>query len=89
MLCWPFFAEQVTNCRYVCEEWGMGMEMPREAGRDEVEAAVRELMGNHQWRRRAAEWKDKANKAVAAPDGSSHMNFQKFVDEIIARPTTK
>ncbi|KAK3118098.1 hypothetical protein QOZ80_9BG0694220 [Eleusine coracana subsp. coracana] len=89
MLCWPFFAEQVTNCRYVCEEWGMGMEMPREAGRDEVEAAVRELMGNHRARSRAVEWKDKSNKAVAAPEGSSHMNFQKFVDEIIAHPTTK
>ncbi|KAL5675829.1 hypothetical protein ACJX0J_011960, partial [Zea mays] len=22
MLCWPFFAEQQTNCRYTCAEWG-------------------------------------------------------------------
>lgn len=41
LLCWPFFSEQVTNCRYACDEWGVGLEMPREAGRREVEAAVR------------------------------------------------
>jgi UDP:flavonoid glycosyltransferase YjiC (YdhE family) len=31
MLCWPFFSEQVTNCRYACDEWGVGLEMSREA----------------------------------------------------------
>uniref|UniRef100_A0A0D9X1M5 Uncharacterized protein n=1 Tax=Leersia perrieri TaxID=77586 RepID=A0A0D9X1M5_9ORYZ len=31
MICWPFFSEQVTNCRYACEEWGVGVEMVREA----------------------------------------------------------
>ncbi|XP_052163175.1 UDP-glycosyltransferase 85A7-like [Oryza glaberrima] len=33
----------VTNCRYACEEWGVGVEMARDAGRREVEAAVREI----------------------------------------------
>ena len=22
MLCWPYFGDQPTNCRYTCEEWG-------------------------------------------------------------------
>ncbi|GJN33135.1 hypothetical protein PR202_gb21702 [Eleusine coracana subsp. coracana] len=69
MLCWPFFSEQVTNCRYACDEWGVGLEMPREVGRREVEDAVRELMGTEgrgaAARRRAAEWKAKAREAVA------------------------
>ncbi|VAH43631.1 UDP-glycosyltransferase 85A2-like [Triticum dicoccoides] len=85
MLCWPFFSEQVTNCRYACEEWGVGVQMPREAGRGEVEAAVRELMGDGDkaaaMRRKAAEWKEKAVRAVAA-GGSSQRDLKRFVDEI-------
>lgn len=26
MVCWPFFAEQQTNCKFCCEEWEVGME---------------------------------------------------------------
>ncbi|XP_054804968.1 linamarin synthase 1-like isoform X2 [Prosopis cineraria] len=26
MICWPFFAEQQTNCRYACTHWKIGME---------------------------------------------------------------
>ncbi|CAN6206123.1 unnamed protein product [Urochloa humidicola] len=85
LLCWPFFSEQVTNCRYACEEWGVGLEMPREAARGEVEAAVRELMGGEgrgaAARRKAAEWKEKARAAVA-PGGTSRDNFERFVQEI-------
>lgn len=85
MLCWPFFSEQVTNCRYACEEWGVGIQMPREAGRGEVEAAVRELMGDGEkataMRRKATEWKEKAARAVAA-GGSSQQDLERFVGEI-------
>ncbi|XP_040382025.1 7-deoxyloganetin glucosyltransferase-like [Oryza brachyantha] len=85
LLCWPFFSEQVTNCRYACEEWGVGVEMAREAGRREVEAAVKELMGGGEraaaMRRRASEWKEKAAAAVA-PGGSSQRNLESFVAEI-------
>ncbi|CAN6199857.1 unnamed protein product [Urochloa humidicola] len=86
LLCWPFFSEQVTNCRYACEEWGVGLEMPREAARGEVEKAVRELMGKEgrgaaEVRRKAAEWKDKARAAVAL-GGSSCDNFERFIQEI-------
>ncbi|KAK7824697.1 7-deoxyloganetin glucosyltransferase [Quercus suber] len=27
MISWPFFAEQLTNCRYCCVEWGIGIEI--------------------------------------------------------------
>nr|CAB3455003.1 unnamed protein product [Digitaria exilis] len=88
LLCWPFFSEQVTNCRYACEEWGVGLEMAREVGRGEVEAAVRELMGGEgrgaAVRRKAAEWKDKARAAVA-PGGSSCADFERFVQEVAHR----
>ncbi|GAV63597.1 LOW QUALITY PROTEIN: UDPGT domain-containing protein, partial [Cephalotus follicularis] len=37
MISWPFFAEQQTNCRYCCTEWGIGMEINNDVRRDEVE----------------------------------------------------
>ncbi|KAK1678673.1 hypothetical protein QYE76_039521 [Lolium multiflorum] len=86
MLCWPFFSEQVTNCRYACDEWGVGVELSREAGQEEVEAAVKELMGDGEkaaaMRRKTAEWKEKAASAGAA-GGSSQRNLDRFVDEVL------
>ncbi|KAM0936929.1 putative 7-deoxyloganetin glucosyltransferase [Dioscorea sansibarensis] len=45
MLCWPFFAEQQTNCRHMSCEWGIGMEIDEDVEREEVERLIRELMG--------------------------------------------
>ena len=86
LLCWPFFSEQVTNARYACQEWGVGLEMPREVGRHQVEAAVRELMmaaggRGAAARRKAAEWKEKA-KAAVAQGGTSSVNLGRFIQEI-------
>ncbi|KAI4996428.1 hypothetical protein ZWY2020_051348 [Hordeum vulgare] len=83
MVCWPFFAEQVTNCMYAREEWGVGVEMAQQAGREEVEAAVKMLMGDGAMLRNAAEWKEKAEKAIML-GGSSHGNLERFVQEIRA-----
>lgn len=79
MLCWPFFSEQVTNCRYACEEWGVGVEMARDAGRREVEAAVREVMGGGE---KAAAMRRKEAAAVA-PGGSSRRNLESLFAEIV------
>lgn len=27
MICWPFFAEQLTNCAYAYAEWRVGMQI--------------------------------------------------------------
>jgi UDP:flavonoid glycosyltransferase YjiC (YdhE family) len=27
IICWPFFADQQTNCQYSCNEWGIGIEI--------------------------------------------------------------
>jgi hypothetical protein len=45
MLCWPFFAEQQTNCRYKCTEWGVAMEIGNDVRREVVEEKIREAMG--------------------------------------------
>ncbi|XP_074565278.1 7-deoxyloganetin glucosyltransferase-like [Curcuma longa] len=83
MLSWPFFAEQQTNCRYACTEWGNGMEIDNNVRREEVEGLIRELMGNgekgREMRRRAAGWKEAAERA-ARPGGSSFLNLARLVD---------
>ncbi|XP_042485554.1 7-deoxyloganetin glucosyltransferase-like [Macadamia integrifolia] len=85
MVCWPFFAEQQTNCRYSCTHWGIGTEMDNNVKRDEVEKLVRELMEGDKGKEvktKAMVWKKKAEEATS-PDGSSLLNFDNLVDEIL------
>nr|AUR26622.1 UDP-glucosyltransferase 85A39 [Centella asiatica] len=85
VICWPFFAEQQTNCRYSCVEWGIGMEIDNDVKRDEVELLVRELMDGEkglEMKNNAMEWKNKAQVA-RGPRGISLANFDKLVDEVL------
>ncbi|CAJ1964884.1 unnamed protein product [Sphenostylis stenocarpa] len=84
MICWPFFAEQQTNSRYVCELWEIGMEINHDVKRDEITKLVIEMiMGEKgmEIRQKSAEWK---KKAVRATDigGSSYNNFQKLMKDV-------
>nr|QEA68977.1 UGT85A49 [Panax ginseng] len=85
VICWPFFAEQQTNCRYSCVEWGIGMEIDNDVKRDEVEGLVRELMDGEkgkEMKRNVVEWKRKAEVAVGV-GGSSFVNLDKLVAEVL------
>ncbi|KAJ4827457.1 hypothetical protein Tsubulata_932976 [Turnera subulata] len=85
MLCWPFFAEQQTNCRFACTEWGIGMEIENNADRFEIDKLVRELMEGDKGKEmklKALEWKLKAEHAVA-PNGTSSINFNKLVNDVL------
>uniref|UniRef100_A0A0D9W5N8 Glycosyltransferase n=1 Tax=Leersia perrieri TaxID=77586 RepID=A0A0D9W5N8_9ORYZ len=78
MLCWPFFAEQQTNCRYACVEWGVAMEIGHDVRRNAVEAKIREAMGGEkgrEMRRRAEEWRDTGVR--------SHANLDALVDDVL------
>ncbi|KAF6134066.1 hypothetical protein GIB67_005076 [Kingdonia uniflora] len=89
MICWPFFAEQQTNCRYSCVHWGIGMEIDSNVKRDEVESLVRELMEGEkgkEMRIKAMEWKLKAHEANVL-GGSSYLNLDKLVKEILIPKT--
>lgn len=85
IICWPFFAEQQTNCRFLCGEWVVGMEIDNDVKQDEVEKLVRELMDGekgNEMRTKALEWKRKAEEAIE-PGGSSFVNLDKVVKEIL------
>jgi UDP-glucoronosyl and UDP-glucosyl transferase len=85
MISWPFFAEQQTNCRYICTEWGVGMEIDNNVKRHEVEWQVRELMTGEkgvEMRNQVVEWKNSAIRATQ-PGGSSFINLERLVKEVM------
>jgi hypothetical protein len=85
MLCWPFFSEQQTNCRYKCTEWGNGMEISRGVKRVELAAMIREVMEGekgHGIRKRAAEWKEKAVQATL-PGGPADANLDAVISDVL------
>nr|XP_015880724.2 7-deoxyloganetin glucosyltransferase-like [Ziziphus jujuba var. spinosa] len=85
MLCWPFFAEQQTNCRYACKQWRVGMEIKNDSKRDEIEKLVRELMEGDkgkEMKSKALEWRKLAQESTA-PNGSSSLNLDTLVDRML------
>ncbi|KAG8368656.1 hypothetical protein BUALT_Bualt15G0068200 [Buddleja alternifolia] len=85
MVCWPFFAEQQTNCRYACTKWEIGVEIEGDVTRGKVEKMVKVMMDGEkgkEMRKKALEWKDKARLA-AKIGGSSYHNLEKLIDETL------
>ena len=85
LICMPFRAEQPTNCRYSCSEWGIGMEVDGDVKREDVEKLVRELMDEEKgkkMKKKAMEWKKLAEEAII-PGGSSYNNFNKLLSNVL------
>jgi hypothetical protein len=85
MLCWPFFAEQQTNTRYGCMEWGVAMEIGHDVRREAVEVKIREAMCGEkgkEMRRRAVEWKETGARATK-PGGRSYANLEKLIADVL------
>lgn len=90
MACWPFFAEQQTNCFYACKKWGIGVEIESDVNRDQVERLVRELMKGEkgkEMRQKVVEWKHKAEAATSI-GGSSYNNYASLVLQLKEVNTT-
>ncbi|KAG7592614.1 UDP-glucuronosyl/UDP-glucosyltransferase [Arabidopsis thaliana x Arabidopsis arenosa] len=85
MICWPCFSEQPTNCKFCCDEWGVGIEIGRDVMREEVETVVRELMDGEKGkklREKAEEWRRLAEEATKHKLGSSVMNFETLINKV-------
>lgn len=84
IMCWPFFAEQQTNCWFSFEKWGIGMEIDNEVRRNEVAKQVKELMEEEKGKgmaKKAKEWRMLAEEAIKGPNGSSYLDFEKLVNQ--------
>ena len=85
MLCWPFFADQQTNCWLCCNRWGIALEIDNDVKRNEVSKLVIELMHGEkgkEMRKNAIEWKNKAHEACVFPSGSSMANLVKLIHHL-------
>ncbi|KAK2656467.1 hypothetical protein Ddye_009519 [Dipteronia dyeriana] len=85
VICWPFFAEQQTNCRYACTTWEIGMEVNQDVKREEIETLVKEMMEGEKgkkMRKNVIEW---GKKALAATEigGKSYNNFERCIKEAL------
>ncbi|KAL5582180.1 hypothetical protein UlMin_014622 [Ulmus minor] len=81
-LCWPYFADQFLNKRYICETWKVGMGFDSNengiVSREELKKKVDQLLGDGDTRRRCLEMKEMV-KTNIAEDGQSSRNFEDFI----------
>ncbi|XP_059287667.1 7-deoxyloganetin glucosyltransferase-like [Lycium ferocissimum] len=86
MVCWPFFAEQQTNCWFSVTKWGVGMEIDNNVKRGEVKSLVRELMlgeKGKEMKKKTIEWKNLAQESAKKSTGSSYVNIENVVNDIL------
>ncbi|RHN55948.1 putative 7-deoxyloganetin glucosyltransferase [Medicago truncatula] len=87
MLCWPFFGDQPTNCRFICYEWEIGLEIDTNVKRDDVEKLVNELMvgeNGKTMKQKVLEFKKKAEENTRS-GGFSYMNLDKVIKEVMLK----
>lgn len=87
VLCWPFFADQPTNCRYICKIWEIGIEIDSNVKRGEVEKLVNELMVGERgkkMREKINEMKKKVEEDTR-PGGGSYMNLDRLIKEVLLK----
>jgi len=87
MLCWPFFGDQPTNCRFICNEWEIGIEIDTNVNREEVEKLVNELIVGEKGKKmskKVMELKNKADEDTRL-GGSSYTNLDKLIKEVLLK----
>ncbi|KAL5563913.1 hypothetical protein UlMin_033660 [Ulmus minor] len=85
VICWPFFWDQQTNCRYCCREWEIGMEI-EDAVRGKIERLIRELMDGEKGKKmkdKAMEWKKLAEDATTGPNAKSLLNLDTLINKLL------
>ncbi|PKI31232.1 7-deoxyloganetin glucosyltransferase-like isoform X1 [Punica granatum] len=86
-LCWPYFGDQQTICKYARSDWEIALEIGSDVKQDEVEGLVKELMEGEkgkQMKKRATEWKRLAFIATRE-EGSSTINLGEIISDIMSK----
>ncbi|XP_022745504.1 LOW QUALITY PROTEIN: 7-deoxyloganetic acid glucosyltransferase-like [Durio zibethinus] len=83
MICWPYFADQQVNSRFVSEAWKIGLDMKDVCDRKVVEMMVNDLMVNRkeEFVKPAAKMAKLANESVSV-GGSSYCNLDRLIEDI-------
>ncbi|XP_031258852.1 UDP-glycosyltransferase 83A1-like [Pistacia vera] len=84
-LCWPYFADQYQNRRFICEVWKIGLDLtPDENGivtRHEIQRKVRRLISDDGIKSNSLKIKEMARKSLVE-GGSSFKNFERFISQV-------
>ncbi|RVW60880.1 7-deoxyloganetic acid glucosyltransferase [Vitis vinifera] len=83
MICWPYFADQQINSRFVSHVWKLGSDMKDTCDRLIVEKMVRDLMEERkdELLKTADKMATRARKCVSE-GGSSYCNLSSLIEEI-------
>lgn len=83
MICWPFFADQQLNSRFVSEVWKLGLDMKDCCDRSTVERMVRDLMDvkRDELVKSTAEMAHRTKLSVSQ-GGTSYSNFNRLIEDI-------
>lgn len=81
-LCWPYFADQFHNQKYICEIWKVGLKLNRDENgimwRNEIKTKIDNLLSDDGMKANALKLKEIAIKSVTE-GGSSFENFERFI----------
>ncbi|PKA55929.1 UDP-glycosyltransferase 83A1 [Apostasia shenzhenica] len=82
-LCWPYFADQFINERYICDDWKIGMKLVADdngiISREEISSKVKKLVGDEKITANSVELMEKVERSIGK-GGSSYENLSKFVE---------
>jgi len=83
MICWPYFADQQINSRFVSEVWKVGLDMKDVCDRDVVEKMVNDVMVHRrdEFLKSARAIAMLAHKSVS-PGGSSYTSLHDLIEYI-------
>ncbi|XP_022956571.1 7-deoxyloganetic acid glucosyltransferase-like isoform X1 [Cucurbita moschata] len=83
MICWPQFADQLTNSRYVSEVWRIGVDMKDVCDREIVAQMVNDVMENrrNEFMGSVIETAKLANTSVEE-GGSSFRDLERMINDI-------
>ncbi|KAF1861575.1 hypothetical protein Lal_00025949 [Lupinus albus] len=83
MICWPYFADQQINSRFVSEVWKLGLDMKDVYDRNVLEKMVNDVMihNKDEFQISAQRMAMLAHKSVS-PGGSSNSNLDRLIQFI-------
>lgn len=85
MLCWPYFADQQVNSRFVSEVWRIGLDMKDTCDRTIVKNMINDLMdGKRDELEKSMDQMSYLAKKSISEGGSSFSNLDHLIEDIIS-----
>ncbi|XVF49999.1 hypothetical protein PTKIN_Ptkin04bG0060400 [Pterospermum kingtungense] len=84
-ICWPYFADQFSNKKYICDVWKTGLGLVHDGNgkvtRHEISTKIKTLLASDAIKTNAVHMKEVARKSFDE-GGSSFNNFKGFIEHI-------